>query len=155
MWNLSFEYNLESVYMHLSKLLWFHHFPSNAQLSVSLSLSLSSNRLIQGRFFKTKHFLHATTHSVLTELVAVQLFLQASEWCAQTEWLQTIGSMQWSAGYNEADVWPLGAHSRQGGHIPAFVGGVHPLPLLLLSVFCLSWPLALSSSPTNMWTLRT
>ncbi len=122
--------------------MWFSHFASQ------VSLSLPSNGRFQGRFFKTKHFLRATTRSVLRDIVAVQLFLPASEWCAQTEWLWTMGSMQWSAGYNEADVWPLGAHSRRGGHIPAFVGGVHPLSLsvsLSLSLSLLT-PLPLMAS---------
>lgn len=80
--------------------------------------------------------------------LSVQLFLK---WCAQTEWLYTMGSMQWSAGYNEADVWLLGPHSRWGGDRSLLLS-VGFTPLCLFSLVCLSWPLALSSPLANMWT---
>lgn len=63
-------------------------------LPFEVSLSLVTNGRFQGRFFKTKHFLRATTRSALADIVAVQLFLPASESCAQTERLRTMGSMQ-------------------------------------------------------------
>ncbi|KAI4804812.1 hypothetical protein KUCAC02_026425, partial [Chaenocephalus aceratus] len=44
--------------------------------SSPVSLSPASNGRFQGRFSKTKHFLRATTRSVLGDIVAVQLFLQ-------------------------------------------------------------------------------
>ena len=98
----------------------------------------------------------------LAHIVAVQLFLPASEWCAQTEWRLTMGSMQWSAGYNEADVWLLGEPQQAGesegggGHIPAFVAGVHPLPLSPLAPLPLmaSRSFFLSCKHVNMHTWK-
>lgn len=77
--------------------------------------------------------------TLLGDIVAVQLFLPASQWCAQTEWPWTMGSMQWSAGYNEADVWLLGAHSRQGGRwcSPSLSLSSHSFASLALSLFLL------------------
>ncbi|KAK1894496.1 RNA-binding protein asd-2, partial [Dissostichus eleginoides] len=85
-----------------------------------VSLSPASNGRFQGRFSKTKHFLRATTRSVLGDIVAVQLFLQSQNGVHKQKGCGTMGSMHSPA--------PL--HSSRGEKLP-----FEPLSASLAEVF--------------------
>ncbi|KAJ4939315.1 hypothetical protein JOQ06_028765, partial [Pogonophryne albipinna] len=97
----------------------------------TVSLSPASNGRFQGRFSKTKHFLRATTRSVLGDIVAVQLFLQpqngvhkqkgCGQWAACSE-VQAIMRQMSSS--------PAPLHSSRGEKLP-----FEPLSASLAEVF--------------------